>query len=104
MRSGVYLLPLSARGAQRHGARNTRRETRDGRRSSIMHPPLSRPITRQTLPDPPKLPYPTRRCEERPQRAPRSSTLHLHNARRHRDCPVAGVIREVVRLRSAVEE
>eukprot|EP00966_Prymnesium_polylepis_P026305 606841-Prymnesium_polylepis.1 len=30
----------SARGAQRHGTRNyTRRETRDGRRSSIMHPP-----------------------------------------------------------------
>eukprot|EP00966_Prymnesium_polylepis_P254784 5886905-Prymnesium_polylepis.1 len=44
---------------------------------------LSRPITQQTLPDPPNLPYPTRRCER--ARA-RSSQLHLHIARRRRDC------------------
>eukprot|EP00966_Prymnesium_polylepis_P024497 564213-Prymnesium_polylepis.1 len=34
---------------------------------------LSRPITRQTIPDPSNLPDPIRRCEER-ERAPRSST------------------------------
>ena len=57
---------------------------------------------RQTIQDPPYLPYPTRRCEER-ECAPRSST-----------CPmlvvveaagsVAGVTSDIVRLRSAVEE
>eukprot|EP00966_Prymnesium_polylepis_P034418 799727-Prymnesium_polylepis.1 len=34
----LALSAISARGAQRHGARNTRRETRDSRRSSFMHP------------------------------------------------------------------
>eukprot|EP00966_Prymnesium_polylepis_P249685 5772649-Prymnesium_polylepis.2 len=39
MRSGIYLaLAHSARGAQRHRAGNTRRETRDCRQSSFMHP------------------------------------------------------------------
>eukprot|EP00966_Prymnesium_polylepis_P169711 3923659-Prymnesium_polylepis.1 len=55
------ILASSARGAQR---RNTRRETRDSRRSSFRHPPdVSCPITRQTITDPPNLPYPTRRCD-----------------------------------------
>ena len=38
--------------------------------------PLSGPDMRQTIPDPPNLPYPTRRREER-KRAPRSSTCKL---------------------------
>eukprot|EP00966_Prymnesium_polylepis_P000284 6404-Prymnesium_polylepis.1 len=38
---------------------------------------------RQTLPDPPNLPYPTRRCKSA---LLASSTSHLHNARRRRDC------------------
>ena len=33
------ILAHSARGAQRHATRNTRRETRDRRRSSFIHPP-----------------------------------------------------------------
>ena len=67
-----------------------------------MHPPLSRSDMRQTLPDPPNLPCPTRRCEER-ERAPRSSTCIMLVVVETAG-PVAGVIREVVRLRSAVEE
>eukprot|EP00966_Prymnesium_polylepis_P332764 7388240-Prymnesium_polylepis.1 len=39
MLSSEYcIFALSACGAQRHGARNMRRGTRDCRRSSIMHP------------------------------------------------------------------
>ena len=64
---------------------------------------LSRPITRQTIPDPSNLPYPTRRCEER-ERAPRSSSCTLLVVVDTARGPVAGVIREVVQLRSAVEE
>ena len=67
----------SARGAQRHATRNTRREARDRRRSSFMHPPEP-PVHAAdlTITDPPNLPYPTRRCEER-ERAPRSSTCTM---------------------------
>eukprot|EP00966_Prymnesium_polylepis_P068921 1601261-Prymnesium_polylepis.1 len=54
----IYPLALSARGAQRHGARNMRRETRDGRRSSIMHPPEPPDHAADTpRPTDPNLPY-----------------------------------------------
>eukprot|EP00966_Prymnesium_polylepis_P140768 3250994-Prymnesium_polylepis.1 len=54
--------------------RDVRHETVAGAASCI---PLNRPSTRQTLPDPPNLPYLTRRCEEREAAsaaAPHSST------------------------------
>ena len=63
---------------------------------------LSRPITRQTLPDPSNLPYPTRQCEER-KCAPRSSSCTMLVVVEAAG-PVAGVACEVVRLRCAVEE
>ena len=82
-----------------HATCDARHETDAGAASSI---PLSRPDMRQTIQDPPNLPYPTRRCEER-ECAPRSSTctsLVVVEAAG----PVAGVTCEVVRLRCAVEE
>ena len=82
-----------------HATRDARHETDAG---AAAFTPLSRPDMRQTLPDPPNLPYPTRRCEER-ERAPRSSTCTMLVVVETAG-PVAGVIREVVRLRSAVEE
>ena len=82
-----------------HATRDARHETDAGAASSI---PLSRPDMRQTLQDPPNLPYPTRRCEER-ECAPRSSTCTLLVVVESAG-PVAGVIRGIVRLRSAVEE
>ena len=78
---------------------DARRETDVGAASSI---PVSRPDMRQTIPDPPNLPYPTRRCEER-KRAPRSSTCTLLVVVETAG-PVSGVTTEVVQLRSAVEE
>ena len=64
--------------------------------------PLSRPDMRQTITDPPNLPYPTRRREER-KRAPRSSTCTLLVVVESAG-PVAGVTSGIVQLRSAVEE
>jgi hypothetical protein len=57
---------------------------------------------RQTISDPPNLPYPTRRCEER-ERASRSSTCTLLVVVESAG-PVAGVTSGKVQLRSAVEE
>ena len=57
---------------------------------------------RQTLPDPPNLPYPTRRCEER-ERAPRSTSCTLL-VDVEAAGPVTDVLGVVVRLRSAVDE
>ena len=56
--------------------------------------PLSGPDMRQTIPDPPNLPYPTRRREER-KRAPRSSTCTLLVVVEAAG-PVTGVTNEVV--------
>ena len=92
--------------SQRAVRSDTEHEKRDARHETIAVAgsciALSCPITRQTNPDPPNLPYPTRRCEER-ERAPRSSTCTMLVVVETAG-PVAGVIREVVRLRSAVEE
>ena len=103
MRSSVQRLSCLSQRAVRsdteHAKRDARHETIAVAGPCII---LSRPITRQTLPDPPNLPYPTRRCEER-DRAPRSSTctsLVVVEAAGS----VAGVTSDVVRLRSAVEE
>ena len=92
-------LQRTVRSDTQHATRDARHETDAGAASFI---PLSRPDMRQTLPDPPNIPYPTRRCEER-ERAPRSSTCTMLVVVETAG-PVAGVIREVVRLRSAVEE
>ena len=94
-----WLIQRAVRSDTQHATRDARHETDAGAASFI---PLSRPDMRQTLPDPPNLPYPTRRCEER-ERAPRSSTCTMLVVVETAG-PVAGVIREVVRLRSAVEE
>ena len=101
MQSGQYLGSFSARcAATRNTAtRDARHETDAGAASCIS---LSRPDMRQTIPDPPNLPYPTRRCEER-ERAPRSSTCTLL-VDVEAAGPVTGVTGEVVQLRSAVEE
>jgi hypothetical protein len=63
---------------------------------------LSRPDMRQTIPDPPNLPYPTRRCVER-ERAPRSTSCTLL-VDAEAAGPVTDVIGVVVWLRSAVDE
>jgi hypothetical protein len=68
----------------------------DAGAASCIH--LSRPVTRQTITDPPDLPYPTRRCEER-ERSSCTLLVVVEAAG-----PVAGVTSDVVRLRSAVEE
>ena len=94
-----WLIQRAVRSDTQHATRDARHETDAGAASFI---PLSRPDMRQTLPDPPNLPYPTRRCEER-ERAPRSSTCTMLVVVETAG-PVAGVIREVVRFRSAVEE
>ena len=94
-----WLIQRAVRSDTQHATRDARHETDAGAASCI---PLSRPDMRQTIPDPPNLPYPTRRCEER-ERAPRSSTCTMLVVVETAG-PVAGVIREVVRLRSAVEE
>eukprot|EP00966_Prymnesium_polylepis_P285099 6586274-Prymnesium_polylepis.1 len=72
--------------APRHSARAVRSDTEHATcdaghetvagAASFIH--LSCPITRQTIPDPPRAdrPTPTRRCEER-KRAPRSSSCTL---------------------------
>ena len=78
---------------------DARHKTDVGAASSI---PVSRPDMRQTIPDPPNLPYPTRQCEER-ECAPRSSSCTLLVVVEAAG-PVTGVTTEVVRLRSAVEE
>ena len=78
---------------------DARHETDVGAASSI---PVSRPDMRQTIPDPPNLPYPTRQCEER-ECAPRSSTCTLLVVVESAG-PVAGVTSGIVRLRCAVEE
>ena len=78
---------------------DARHETAAGA-ASFVH--LSCPITQQTISDQPDQPTPTRRCEER-KRAPRSSSCTLHVVVEAAG-PVTGVTREVVRLRSAVEE
>ena len=73
---------LSARGAQRHGAGNKRRETRDRRRSSFIYP---REPPGHAADDPrptqPTLPHKAVRGAR-----VRSSQLHLHIARRRREC------------------
>ena len=61
---------------------DARHETDAGAASFI---PLSRPEMRQTIIDPPNLPYPTCHKAVRGARA-RSSQLHLHIARRRREC------------------
>ena len=76
------ILAHSARGAQRHATRNTRRETRDRRRSSFIHPP--EPPGHAA--DPPRPTQPTLPHKAVRGARARSSQLHLHNARRRRDC------------------
>eukprot|EP00966_Prymnesium_polylepis_P308071 7119204-Prymnesium_polylepis.1 len=66
-------LQRAVRSDTEHATRDARHETAAGAASCI---PLSCPITRQTIPDPPNLPYPTRRCEER-ERVPRSTSCTL---------------------------
>eukprot|EP00966_Prymnesium_polylepis_P191480 4437370-Prymnesium_polylepis.1 len=73
-RGPVNILGLSARGAQRHGTRNTRRQTRDSRRSSIMLPP-EQPDHAADTPRPTQPTLPHTACEEREVR---SSQLKLH--------------------------
>ena len=75
-----------------HATCDARHETDAGAASSI---PLSRPDMRQTIQDPPNLPYPTRRCEER-ECAPRSSTCTTLVVAETAG-PVAGVTSGVVR-------
>ena len=82
-----------------HATCDARHET-DARAASSI--PLSRPDMRQTIQDPPYLPYPTRRCEER-ECAPRSSTCTMLVVVEAAGS-VAGVTSDIVRLRSAVEE
>ena len=82
-----------------HATCDARHKTDVGAASSI---PVSRPDMRQTIPDPPNLPYPTRQCEER-KCAPRSSSCTLHVVVEAAG-PVTGVTRGIVQLRSAVEE
>eukprot|EP00966_Prymnesium_polylepis_P043054 1000195-Prymnesium_polylepis.1 len=72
-----------------HATRDARHETVAGAASCV---PLSCPIMRQTITDPPNLPYPTRPCEER-ERAPRSSTCTKHVVDEAAG-PVAGVTSE----------
>ena len=102
MRPGEYLGLFSARCAatrsRQHGC-DAGHETDAGAASCIY---LSRPVTQQTIPDPPNLPYPTRRCEER-ECALRSSCCTLLVVFEAAG-PAAGVIGEVVQLRSAVKE
>ena len=92
--------------SQRAVRSDTEHAKRDARHKTVavagscIH--LSRSVTQQTIPDPPDLPYPTRRCEER-KRAPRSSTCTLLVVVETAG-PVSGVTTEVVQLRSAVEE
>ena len=95
-----WLIQRAVRSDTQHATRDARHETDAGAASFI---PLSRPDIRQTLPDPPNLPYPTRRCEER-ERAPRSSTCTMLVVVETAGPVAGGVICEVVRLRSAVEE
>eukprot|EP00966_Prymnesium_polylepis_P222943 5157163-Prymnesium_polylepis.1 len=52
-------LQRAVRSDTEHGTRDARHEKVAGAASCI---PLSSPITWQTLPDPPNLPYPTRRA------------------------------------------
>ena len=94
-----WLIQRAVRSDTQHATRDARHETDAGAASFT---PLSRPDMRQTLPDPPNLPYPTRRCEER-ERAPRSSTCTLLVVVESAG-PVAGVTSGIVQLRSAVEE
>ena len=84
-------LQRTVRSDTEHATCDARHKT-DAGAASFMH--LSRPITRQTIPDPSNLPYPTRRCEER-ERAPRSSTCMLLVVVETAS-PVAGVTNEVV--------
>eukprot|EP00966_Prymnesium_polylepis_P199928 4633321-Prymnesium_polylepis.1 len=79
---------------------DARHETDAGAASFI---PLSRRDMRQTIPDPPNLPYPTRRYVER-KRAPRSSTSCTLLVVVESAGPVAGATSGIVQLRSAVEE
>ena len=97
----VNILAPSARGAQRHGTRKTRRETRDDGRSRFMHRP-ELPEHAADHPTPTRPTHPTRRCEER-ECAPRSSSCTLRVVVEAAGS-VAGVTSDVVRLRSAVEE
>eukprot|EP00966_Prymnesium_polylepis_P202711 4696335-Prymnesium_polylepis.1 len=53
-----WLSQRAVRNDTEHATRDARHETVAGAAPSFI--PLNRPITRQTLPDPPNLPYPTR--------------------------------------------
>ena len=94
-----WLIQRAVRSDTQHATRDARHETDAGAASFI---PLSRPDMRQTIQDPPYLPYPTRRCEER-ECAPRSSTCTMLVVVEAAGS-VAGVTSDIVRLRSAVEE
>eukprot|EP00966_Prymnesium_polylepis_P217968 5044087-Prymnesium_polylepis.2 len=83
--------PRAVRSNTEQATCDTGHETDAGAASCIR---LSHPVRQQTIPDPPNLPYPTRRCEER-KRAPCSSTCTLLVVVEAAG-PVTGVTFEVV--------
>eukprot|EP00966_Prymnesium_polylepis_P095818 2220077-Prymnesium_polylepis.1 len=100
MRSGKYLRLFSARCAATRNTQHARRQTRDGRRNSIMHPPAQPDHAADTTrPTQPTLPH--KACEEREVCAPRSSSCTFMLVVVEAAGSVAGVIGDMVRLRSA---
>jgi hypothetical protein len=71
-----WSLQRAVRSGTEQATCDARHETAAGAASCIY---LSRPVTQQTILDPPNLPYPTRRCEERERKvAHRIVCARLH--------------------------